>query len=93
MTVGDQTRCRDRVGAGEQGGSPRHVVLIQEGCDLVTGLAVGKPHNARLLLRSNGKVWGNRSSSALSPPPVSPSGSIRRQIFMGCVTITPAGSQ
>jgi integrase len=39
-------------------GKPRHVVLTQEGRDFVAGLAAGKPGNARLFLRANGKPWG-----------------------------------
>jgi integrase len=39
-------------------GTPRHVVLTQEGSDFVAGIAVGKPASARLLTRSNGKPWG-----------------------------------
>jgi integrase len=38
-------------------GKPRHVVLTQEGRDLVAGLATGKPGSARLFLRANGKPW------------------------------------
>ena len=36
---------------------PRHVVLTQEGRDLVAWLAAGKPGSARLFLRANGKPW------------------------------------
>jgi integrase len=39
-------------------GKPRHVVLTQEGRDFFAQRAAGKPGNAHLLLRDNGKAWG-----------------------------------
>jgi integrase len=38
-------------------GKPRHVVLTQEGSEFFARLAAGRPGNARLLLRQNGKPW------------------------------------
>ena len=39
-------------------GRPRHVALTQEGSDVFAHLAAGKPGNARLFLRGNGRPWG-----------------------------------
>jgi integrase len=38
-------------------GRPRHVVLTQEGRDLIARLAAGGPGGAFLFLRNNGKPW------------------------------------
>jgi integrase len=38
-------------------GKPRHVALTQEGCGFFAGLAAARPGNARLFLRSNGRLW------------------------------------
>jgi integrase len=38
-------------------GKPRHVVLTQEGRDLVAQRSTGKPGSARLFVRENGRPW------------------------------------
>ncbi len=45
-----------RVRASKSG-KPRHVVLTQEGRDFIAQRAAGKPGNARLFVRDNGKPW------------------------------------
>jgi integrase len=59
MTVGDFNPDAGTLWVrASKGGKPRHVVITEEGCNFLAGLAVGKPGNARLLLRNNGRAWG-----------------------------------
>jgi len=58
MTVDDFNPDAGTVGVRtSKSGKPRHVVLTQEGRDFVARLAVGRPGNARMLPRENGRPW------------------------------------
>lgn len=58
MTVDDFNRDAGTVRVRiSKSGKARHIVLTQEGRDIVATLATGRTGSAKLFLRSNGKQW------------------------------------